>query len=78
MSTPDQRQPKENGERSSAADDLARRAEAKASGLAGELLEFLRLNRKWWLLPIIAVLLLLGVFILLSSTAAAPFIYTLF
>jgi hypothetical protein len=47
-------------------------------GLVGEFLDFLAHNKKWWLLPIVTVLLLLGVLILLSGTAAAPFIYTLF
>lgn len=35
-------------------------------------------NKKWWLLPIRAVLLLFGFVVLLSGTAAAPFIYALF
>jgi hypothetical protein len=39
---------------------------------------FLRYNKKWWLLPIVIVLLLLGVLVALSSTAVAPFIYALF
>jgi hypothetical protein len=47
-------------------------------GLVAEFLDFLRHNKKWWLLPIVAILLLLGVLIFLSTTAAAPFIYTLF
>ena len=39
---------------------------------------FLRHSRKWWLLPLICALVLLGGLMLLSGTAAAPFIYTLF
>ena len=39
---------------------------------------FLAQNKKWWLLPIVLVMLLLGILIMLSGTAAAPFIYTLF
>lgn len=39
---------------------------------------FLRQNKKWWLLPILVILMLVGVLMLLSGTAAAPFIYTLF
>lgn len=46
--------------------------------LIGELFDFLKTNKKWWLAPILLVLLSLGVLLLLSSTAAAPFIYTLF
>jgi hypothetical protein len=37
-----------------------------------------RHSRKWWLLPIVVVVLLLGALMLLSGTAVAPFIYTLF
>ena len=43
-----------------------------------EFLEFLMTNKKWWLGPIVLVLLGLGGLLLLTSTAAAPFIYTLF
>jgi len=43
-----------------------------------ELLHFLRRTRKWWLIPILCVLLIFGVLVFLSTTAAAPFIYTLF
>ena len=40
---------------------------------------FMRIRKKYWLLPIITVLLLLGMLIVLSSgSAVAPFIYTLF
>ena len=40
---------------------------------------FLRTRKKFWLLPMLLVLLLTGALVLLSSgTAAAPFIYTLF
>lgn len=40
---------------------------------------FLKVRKKFWLLPIILTLLLFGVLIVLTSgTAIAPFIYTLF
>ena len=40
---------------------------------------FLRVRKKFWLLPMIIVLLLFGALIILTSgTAVAPFIYTLF
>lgn len=40
---------------------------------------FLKVRKKFWLLPIIITLLLFGVLIVLTSgTAIAPFIYTLF
>lgn len=34
-------------------------------------------NKAWWIIPVVLVLLLLGFFIA-TSTAVAPFIYTLF
>jgi hypothetical protein len=53
-------------------------AAAQRSGLARELLDFLKQTRKWWLAPILISVLLLGILVLLSGSAAAPFIYTLF
>lgn len=45
----------------------------------GELWAFMRVRKKWWIGPIIALMLLLGLFIVLTQgSALAPFIYTLF
>ncbi len=50
----------------------------KAQVLA-EFWEFLRYNKKYWLLPIVTVLVLAGLLIVLAQgSAVAPFIYTLF
>jgi len=44
-----------------------------------ELWRFLRIRKKFWLLPIILVLVLFGALIVLSQgSAVAPFVYTLF
>lgn len=44
-----------------------------------EIVDFLRSRKKYWLVPIIVVLLLFGGLIVLSQgSAVAPFIYTLF
>ena len=43
-----------------------------------ELWAFMKERRKFWLLPIIAILLMLTVIVLTQGTAVAPFIYTLF
>ncbi|HWP82573.1 MAG TPA: DUF5989 family protein [Bacteroidota bacterium] len=44
-----------------------------------ELWAFMRMRKKWWLGPIIAFFLLLGIFIVVTEgSALAPFIYTLF
>lgn len=57
---------------------FADQAEQPRSGLVREFWDFLKHNKKWWLTPIIAMLLLLGTLLLLGGTATAPFIYTLF
>tara|TARA_B100000029_G_scaffold410910_1_gene413038 strand:- start:51 stop:200 length:150 start_codon:yes stop_codon:yes gene_type:complete len=44
-----------------------------------EFWEFLKIRKKYWLLPIIFVLLIFGGLIILSQgSAIAPFIYTIF
>jgi len=59
-------------------DNFELQAQADDAGFVRELVDFLKNNRKWWLIPIILVLGLLGVLLIFGSTAAAPFIYTLF
>lgn len=51
---------------------------APSSGAVSEFWHFLKQSKKWWLLPIVVVLVGLGLLIALSGSAAAPFIYTLF
>lgn len=47
--------------------------------VVSELWQFLRQEKKYWLLPIVAVFVLLGFLIIFSqASAVAPFIYTLF
>jgi len=55
-------------------EDAARRE--RPPSLLREFWGFLRHNRKWWLLPLLIVLLVLGALAILSGTGAAPFIYT--
>jgi uncharacterized protein DUF5989 len=44
-----------------------------------EFFEFLRERKKWWIAPILVFLVLLGVLVIFaSSSALAPFIYSLF
>jgi len=48
-------------------------------GIVGELFSFLMRNKRWWMVPIIVVLMLIGVLMVLAqSSVIAPFIYTLF
>jgi hypothetical protein len=60
------------------ADGFAQAASQERPSLLREVWSFLGHNKKWWLLPIVLVFLLLGGLMLLGTTAAAPFIYTLF
>jgi len=48
------------------------------SSLVGEFVQMLKQNKKYWMIPLILVLLGFVVLIVLGSTQAAPFIYQLF
>jgi hypothetical protein len=48
-------------------------------GLMGELWGFMRERKKWWLLPVILVMLMVGTLLVFAQgSALAPFIYTIF
>lgn len=48
-------------------------------GIIGELWSFLRVRKKFWLLPTLIMMALLGLLIVATQgSAVAPFIYTLF
>jgi len=52
---------------------------ARNFGVAGQLFSFFLGNKRWWMIPMIVTLFLLGALIVLAqSSAIAPFIYTLF
>lgn len=47
--------------------------------LAREFWAFLMVRKKWWLLPIVVVMALVGTLLILAEgSALAPFIYTIF
>jgi hypothetical protein len=47
--------------------------------LIAEFWHFLKLRKKYWLMPIVVMLMLLGLLLVLTANSAlAPFIYTLF
>jgi hypothetical protein len=47
--------------------------------LAREFWEFMKVRKKWWLLPIMVVMVLMGALLVFAETSAlAPFIYTIF
>lgn len=44
-----------------------------------ELIKFLMMNKKYWLIPIIIVLVLLGLLVLIAENSVlSPFVYSLF
>ncbi len=50
-----------------------------SASLAKELWAFMRMRKKWWLLPILAVMLLVGALLeFAQGSVLAPFIYTIF
>lgn len=47
--------------------------------ILGEFLQFLKQEKKYWLAPIVVVLVLFGLLLVFAqSSAVAPFIYSLF
>jgi hypothetical protein len=49
------------------------------SSITSELWAFMRERKKWWLLPIIVTMLLVGLLLVFAQgSALAPFIYTIF
>ena len=63
-------------EKNKAAKEFEEHSQGKRTGLMVEFFEFLMHNKKWWLLPIVLVLLALGALIFLGS-GLGPFIYPL-
>jgi hypothetical protein len=47
-------------------------------GLIVEYMRFLARNKKYWLIPVIAVLLLIGLLVMLGGSVAGAFIYPIF
>ena len=60
------------------AEAFQREAAGPRLSLAREFWDFLCHNKKWWLLPILIALALLGLLAVLGGTGLAPFIYTVF
>jgi len=50
----------------------------KDASVFREFIGLMKQNKKYWLIPLILILILFGVLVILGSSAAAPFIYTLF
>ena len=70
--------PRQDSDLNGAKSEFEQAGEGKQLSLVEEFLLFVVENKKWWLIPILLVLGLFGLIIVLGSTGAAPFIYTLF
>lgn len=47
--------------------------------ILGELWHFMRVRKKWWLLPLLVIIVLLGLILVVAQgSPLAPFIYTIF
>jgi hypothetical protein len=60
------------------AESFARAGKGERESFFAEYLHFLKRTKKWWMAPLIFLLLLFALLFVLGSTGAAPFIYTLF
>lgn len=60
------------------ADEFEKASHQPAASLVEEFWQFIRENKAWWMIPILVCLGILGIVIVMASTGAAPFIYTLF
>jgi hypothetical protein len=61
-----------------ASNDFERQASGKQPGFIGQFVHFALHNKKWWLTPILVLLVLAGVLIVLGGSGVAPFIYSIF
>lgn len=59
-------------------DELSVLAGTRRTGVLRDMVLFVAATRKWWLAPVFFFVVLFGLLIFLSGSAAAPFIYTLF
>jgi hypothetical protein len=57
--------------------EFERESDSAQPGFFAEFIEFLGENKKWWLLPILVVMVALGALVLLSGSPMAPFVYAL-
>ncbi|MGD2175199.1 MAG: DUF5989 family protein [Candidatus Brocadiaceae bacterium] len=64
--------------KSDRAEQFRKEAQTRRPGLLAEFWHFLKHNKKWWLLPILLAILLVGFLAVLGGTGVGPFIYTLF
>jgi hypothetical protein len=60
------------------ADDFQREADRAPAGLISEFVDFVLHNKKWWMIPIVIVLLVLGLIVALQASGIGWALYTVF
>jgi hypothetical protein len=59
-------------------DEFESLAQQPAPGILRDFVDFLRTNKRWWLTPLLIIMIILSVMIMITNTAVGPFIYVLF
>jgi hypothetical protein len=60
------------------AEEFQAEAQQQRPGLLREFWEFLKHNKKWWLLPILLGILVIGLFVVLAGSGVGAWMYTVF
>ena len=58
--------------------EIEQLAAESQDSLARELITFIVENKAWWMVPIVAVMAVVGILVALTATGATPFIYSIF
>ena len=61
-----------------ASSDFEKAVAGRSGGVVSDFWHLLRRTGKWWLGPLVLMMLALGALMMLTGTGVAPFIYTLF
>ena len=72
------KQTEQQSDENDSGEGFAKQSQARSPSVLAEFVDFLIHNKKWWLTPIVLVLLILSFFVLMTNTALGPFIYVLF
>ena len=78
MSRQPETQPDQISSNEERAEEFVKESQSRQPSVLAEFFDFLVHNKKWWLTPIVVVLLFLSFFVLMTNTALGPFIYVLF
>ncbi len=78
MSRPAETQPELDASNDGLVEEFKKESQSRQPSILLEFVDFLIHNKKWWLTPIVLILLFLSLFVVMTNTALGPFIYVLF